>query len=337
MSTVRDHVERWVNASWYGSFRWTLIFLPVLPIVWSVVWLKRRVTSPKAQPINARVPVIVVGGITAGGTGKTPCLIALSQALIKRGHNVGVVSRGYGRKSPQTTIFVEVEHNADDVGDEPLLIKRTVPGIHVLVAQSRQEAVLRLLESRKVDVILSDDGLQHYSLYRDLEILVMDASRALGNGFLIPVGPLREPRSRLASVDCVLIRNGDHPATSFAYVIRGFRNEATGERLSLDAGLAAWQGAQVVAATGLGQPEQYFQMLRRKGLTFESVAVADHAVLPMEEIAASYGPDVVLITGKDAVKLKVPACDNVWVVEIAALLPSHLVDQLDKLMGQRDE
>jgi tetraacyldisaccharide 4'-kinase len=217
------------------------------------------------------------------------------------------------------------------------LIKRTVPAAQVLVAQSRQEGVLRLLEAKKVDVILSDDGLQHYSLYRDLEILIIDASRALGNGFLLPVGPLREPRSRLATVDCVLVRNGDHPATSFVYVIKGFRNEGTGERLSLDAGLAAWQGAQVVAATGLGQPEQYFQMLRRKGLTFESVAVADHAVLPMKEIIASYAADVVLITGKDAVKLKGPACDTVWVVEIEALLPSHLVEQLDKLMAQRVE
>ena len=337
MSAIRDHVERWVNASWYGPFQWTLIFLPLLPVVWSLVWLKRRVSAHTVQPIDSSVPVIVVGGITAGGTGKTPCLIALSQTLIKQGYNVGVVSRGYGRQSPETSVLVQATDNAGAVGDEPLLIKRTVPAAHVLVAQSRQEAVLRLLEVKKVDVILSDDGLQHYSLYRDLEILVMDASRALGNGFLLPVGPLREPRSRLASVDCVLIRNGDHPATSFVYVIKGFRNEATGERLSLDAGLAAWQGAQVVAATGLGQPEQYFQMLRRKGLTFESVTVADHAVLPIEEIAASYVPDVVLITGKDAVKLKVPACDNVWVVEIEALLPSHLVDQLDKLMGQRDE
>ena len=313
------------------------MFFPLLPAVWSLVWLKRRVTAHKAQPIDPRVPVIVVGGITAGGTGKTPCLIALSQVLVKRGYRVGVVSRGYGRKSPEATIFVEVEHNAADVGDEPLLIKRTVPAAQVLVAQSRQEGVLRLLEAKKVDVILSDDGLQHYSLYRDLEILIIDASRALGNGFLLPVGPLREPRSRLATVDCVLVRNGDHPATSFVYVIKGFRNEGTGERLSLDAGLAAWQGAQVVAATGLGQPEQYFQMLRRKGLTFESVAVADHAVLPMKEIIASYVADVVLITGKDAVKLKGPACDTVWVVEIEALLPSHLVEQLDKLMAQRVE
>ena len=337
MSKVRDHVERWVNASWYGSFRWTLIFLPLLPVVWSLVWLKRRVTAQKARPVDSRVPVIVVGGITAGGTGKTPCLIALSQTLIKRGYNVGVVSRGYGRKSPETTIFVEAEHSAEDVGDEPLLIKHTVPGVHVLVAQSRQEAVLRLLEAKTVDVILSDDGLQHYPLYRDFEILVMDASRGLGNGFLLPVGPLREPRSRLSSVDCVLVRNGVHPTTSFVYVIKGFRSVITGERLSLDAGLAAWQGAQVVAATGLGQPEQYFEMLKRKGLTFDTLTVADHAVLPMEEIAAGYVPDVVLITEKDAVKLKGPACDNVWVVEIEALLPSHLVDQLDKLMGQRGE
>ena len=134
MSKVRDHVERWVNASWYGSFRWTLIFLPLLPVVWSLVWLKRRVTAQQARPVDSRVPVIVVGGITAGGTGKTPCLIALSQTLIKRGYNVGVVSRGYGRKSPETTIFVEAEHSAEDVGDEPLLIKHTVPGVHDFIA-----------------------------------------------------------------------------------------------------------------------------------------------------------------------------------------------------------
>ena len=110
--------------------------------MWSLVWLKRRVTAHKAQPIDPRVPVIVVGGITAGGTGKTPCLIALSQTLIKQGYNVGVVSRGYGRRSPETTVLVEAADNAAAVGDEPLLIKRTVPAAHVLVAQSRQEACL---------------------------------------------------------------------------------------------------------------------------------------------------------------------------------------------------
>ena len=151
---------------------------------------------------------MVIGGLTAGGTGKTPTLIALARYLSGRGFRVGVVSRGYGRTTDDSSLLVSEEHAHDEVGDEPLLIKRSAPKTHVIVGKSRKKAAKSLIREFGVHVILSDDGLQHYDLPRDFEVAVIDADRGLGNGWLLPVGPLREPRERLSSVDFVLERNG---------------------------------------------------------------------------------------------------------------------------------
>ena len=334
MTIGRDRLEDLVNRSWYGGSRWTYVFLPVVPLVAFVVWWRRRF-RPRARFAELGAPVIVVGGLTAGGTGKTPTLIALARYFAGRSFRVGIISRGYGRKTTQSTIFVEAEHHPDEVGDEPLLIKQSAPSAAVVVAISRVEAARSLCREHGVEIVLSDDGLQHYALPRDFEIAVVDSERRSGNGCLIPVGPLREPIARLQSVDFVLERNGPDTDSALIYRPEGFyRLDGSGAVPASEASYQ-WRGKAIVAATGLGQPSQFFKLLNHLGLKFENVTVADHAQLNIAAIKKEFNPDVIVVTAKDAVKLDVEECDNVWTLEIEAALPDSLYLAIERCL-ERD-
>ena len=333
MTRGRDWLEDAVNRSWYGRFGITFLFLPLQPIAALVIWWRRRFRSrEKFAAVGA--PIIVVGGLTAGGTGKTPTLIALARHLSGKGFKVGVVSRGYGRKSGESGLLVEVDHSAEEVGDEPLLIKRSVPTASVMVGDSRLAAARSLFREQGVSVILSDDGLQHYALPRDFEIAVLDANRRFGNGWLLPVGPLREPIQRLQSVDFVLERNGSNAASAFHYVPTRFVTVDGKDQLSITNALSQWLGKRIVAATGLGQPSQFFDLLGDLGLECETVNVADHAVLDLRAIETNFQPDIVVITAKDAVKLDVESCHNIWVLEVEAELPDSLYLAIEQSLQQ---
>ena len=331
MTTGRDWLEEAVNRSWYGRFGWTFLFLPFVPFAALVVWWRRRF-RPRARFAAVGAPVIVVGGLTAGGTGKTPTLIALARYLSGRGFHVGIVSRGYGRKAGGPGLLVETDHTADKVGDEPLLIKRSVPTASVVVGDSRLAAARSLCREHGTSVILSDDGLQHYALPRDFEIAVVDADRRFGNGWLVPVGPLREPIKRLDSVDFVLQRNGSDPDNAFCYQPAKWVSVDGKADLSIEDALSQWSGSRIVAATGLGQPSQFFNLVNDLGFTSDAVAIADHATLDLREIKERYQPDIVVITAKDAVKLDAESCDNVWVLEIEAKLPETLYSAIEQCL-----
>ncbi|EHQ57242.1 lipid-A-disaccharide kinase [gamma proteobacterium HIMB55] len=333
MTTGRDWLEDAVNRSWYGRIGVTYLLLPLQPIAALVIWWRRRF-RPRAKFAALGAPIIVVGGLTAGGTGKTPTLIALVRYLSGKGLKVGVVSRGYGREAGKSGLLVEVEHSAEKVGDEPLLIKRSVPTASVMVGDSRLAAARSLFREQGVSVILSDDGLQHYALPRDFEIAVLDANRRFGNGWLLPVGPLREPIKRLQSVDFVLERNGSDPASAFHYVPTRLVTVDGKERLSVSDASNQWAGKKVVAATGLGQPSQFFSLLSDLGLECETVNVADHAVLDLWAIETHFQPDIVVVTAKDAVKLEVESCHNVWVLEVEAELPDSLYLAIEQSLKQ---
>lgn len=333
MTTGRDWLEEAVNRSWYGRIGITYLLLPLQPIAALVVWWRRRF-RPRAKFAAVGAPIIVVGGLTAGGTGKTPTLIALARYLSGKGFKVGVVSRGYGRKSGESGLLVEVDHSAEKVGDEPLLIKRSVPNASVVVGDSRLAAARSLRREHGVSIILSDDGLQHYGLPRDFEIAVLDADRRFGNGWLVPVGPLREPIKRLQSVDFVLERNGSDPATAFHYVPTRFVTADGEEQLLASEASSQWAGKKVIAATGLGQPSQFFNLVHNLGLECEAVNVADHAVLDLEAIEKAFQPDIVVITAKDAVKLEMESCNNVWVLEVEAELPDSLYLAIEQCLKQ---
>ena len=333
MRSRREGLERAFNNAWYRGAKWTLIFLPMIPFVMLMTYL-RRSFRPQSGFAALGAPVVVIGGLTAGGTGKTPTLITLARYLSGRGFRVGVVSRGYGRTTDDSSLLVSDEHTHDEVGDEPLLIKRSAPKTHVIVGKSRKKAAQSLIREFGVHVILSDDGLQHYDLPRDFEVAVIDADRGLGNGWLLPVGPLREPRARLSSVDFVLERNGSVESRALSYAPKRFISLKTQQTLTVDEARDLFSGMSLVAATGLGQPAQFFAMLRHMGFEFTEVAVADHALLPLREIQESHDPQYVVVTAKDAVKLDNQACDNVWVIDVEAQLPESLMSSLEQLLDR---
>jgi tetraacyldisaccharide 4'-kinase len=333
MRSRREGLERAFNNAWYRGAKWTLIFLPLIPFVMLMTYL-RRSFRPQSGFAALGAPVVVIGGLTAGGTGKTPTLITLARYLSGRGFRVGVVSRGYGRTTDDSSLLVSDEHTHDEVGDEPLLIKRSAPKTHVIVGKSRRKAAKSLIREFGVNVILSDDGLQHYDLPRDFEVAVIDADRGLGNGWLLPVGPLREPRERLSSVDFVLERNGSVESRALSYAPKRFISVKTQQTLTVDEARDLFSGMSLVAATGLGQPAQFFAMLRHMGFEFTELAVADHALLPLREIQESHDPQYVVVTAKDAVKLDNQACDNVWVIDVEAQLPEALMSSLEQLLDR---
>ena len=329
MSTTQGALERLLNHIWYGN---SLLSWCLIPLTWPVRWAiqrRRRNAAPKGATAEG-VTVIVIGGLTAGGTGKTPVLIGLGKRLAEQGYRVGVVSRGYGgAHGPEPHSVTEVD-TAAVVGDEPLLIQREL-GVPVVVCADRKRALEALTDEGAVDVVLSDDGLQHYPMPRDIELLVLDAERGLGNGRLLPAGPLREPASRLASVDFVLERNSDDPDRGFTYQPSGALHLASGRQVTWFECVAEWQAQSLVAMTGLGQPAQFFEMLRGQGLSAEAETLGDHEAMTQAHLDAR-GEQVVLITAKDAAKLPECADPRVWVVAIEVALPSSLLTRLTALL-----
>jgi tetraacyldisaccharide 4'-kinase len=263
------------------------------------------------------VPVVVVGGITVGGAGKTPLAIWLAQQLAARGRRPGVVSRGYGGDY-RGVHAVAVGDSAELVGDEPLLIRRRAD-VPVYVGHRRVEAARALLAECDCDLILCDDGLQHYALARDVEIVVLDR-RGFGNGLPLPAGPLREPPSRLTEVDAVVGNGWPGPA--------GFRMRLEGDRLyRLDDARETCaaddlRGLRLHAVAGIGEPQRFFDHLAVLGLDGAWHAFADHHVYRAEDLA--FDGDAIVTTEKDAVKLAGLASLPVWVLPVDAVVEPDL-------------
>lgn len=320
----RAWLEKQAEAAWYEGAKWAWLLRPLSLLMLPIIRLRRKrfFTKPPARP---PLTVVVVGGITVGGTGKSPVVMALASALMDRQARVGIISRGYGgARNPEPKLVDPEQHTAAEVGDEPLMMARALQ-IPVVVSPDRARSVAWLTANTAVDIVLSDDGLQHYVMWRDFEIAVIDADRGLGNGWLLPAGPLREPADRLSSVDWLLERNGEQPHTGFSYRVTGLRHAQSGRRSEFEMQVYEWQGQRLLAATGLGQPRQFFDMLTGLGLEVQTLAVGDHEALDRDAIAAM-DVDIILITAKDEVKLAKPVDTRIWVVEIAADLPEGLVD-----------
>jgi len=284
----------------------------------------------KSCRVNA--PVIVVGNITVGGAGKTPLVIWLVEVLRDAGYRPGVVSRGYGGRSPCWPQRVEADSDPREVGDEPVLLARRCR-CPVVVAPDRVAAARTLLADYPCDVILCDDGLQHYRLARDLEIAVIDGARGLGNGFLLPAGPLREPPGRLASVDFVVSNHGAPRTGAFRMTL------AAGQAVNLaDPGLtrplASFRGGAVRAVAGIGNPGRFFSLLQDFGIRILEQPFPDHHPFTAADLDfADRLP--VLMTEKDAVKCQSLARDTFWYVPVAARvdpeLPTRLLARLAAL------
>ncbi|HVE89248.1 MAG TPA: tetraacyldisaccharide 4'-kinase [Burkholderiaceae bacterium] len=286
------------------------------------------------RPARLDVPVVVIGNLYVGGTGKTPLTVELVRALTARGWRPGIVSRGYGAEDSQARL-VRKEDAARRVGDEPLLIVRATIS-PVAIGKRRVEAARRLRAAHpECDVIVADDGLQHLQLARDMEIALIN-HRRLGNGWLLPAGPLREPRSRLDRVDAIVLNGPEAEITAAVphYQMRTRVNSAFAlhnPKLRIElASLAAEQrthGWRLTAAAGIGAPDRFFSMLRAAGLAIEELPLADHfdyQTNPFSECVA----DRILITEKDAVK----CADNSWLASDPRLWVVPLVTEIDSAL-----
>lgn len=276
---------------------------------------------------RAPVPVVVVGNLTAGGNGKTPVVIWLVEQLQKRGIRPGVVSRGYGGKATQYPLLLTAETATAEAGDEPVLIfQRT--GAPVAVSPVRSDAVQALVAKHAVQIIITDDGLQHYALARDKEIVVIDGVRRFGNGWWLPAGPMRERASRLKSVDAVIVNGGEAKAGEIPMrLLPGMAvNLVTGERRSVS------QLPALVAMAGIGHPPRFFATLEQCGARLEKrVPLADHQALVEGQVDLLTVPGQTLImTEKDAVKCRAFAKENWWYLPVDAELSGEQPEQLLK-------
>lgn len=303
-----------LEQAWYEKQRWVYLLAPLALLFGAVSMLRRLVYRLGLYKVfHTPQPVIVVGNITAGGTGKTPVVMHVVQALQARGLKPAVISRGYGGRAPSYPFRVHAETDAAESGDEPLLLAQRLQ-VPVVVDPDRARAAASIAVSQ-ANVLVSDDGLQHYRLGRNAEIVVVDAARRQGNGWLLPVGPLRESARRLRKVDAVLVNGGGQREASFALHSEAAINLLTGERRAL----SEFAGLELLAIAGTGNPQRFFRQLQAFGMVLRTRAFPDHHAYQLHELQAMSSNGVVM-TEKDAVKCLPLArqlhADNWWSVPI---------------------
>jgi tetraacyldisaccharide 4'-kinase len=303
-----------LNGIWYGKSPLRFALLPVSAAYVGLTRLRRTAYRRGWRPtVQTPVPVIVVGNVSVGGTGKTPFVIWLAEQLKQRGRKVGIVTRGYLGKGSEWPRAVTAQSDPREVGDEPVLLARRT-GCPVVAGPDRVACVEALLANARVDVVLSDDGLQHYRLARAFEVAVVDGARGMGNGLCLPAGPLREPVSRLQEVDAIVVNGGDwgHAGVFRAEaVVTKVYHLKDGSLRTLD----SFRAAPVHAVAGIGNPQRFFDLLRDAKLDVEAHPLEDHAEITLDELTFDE-PGAVLITEKDAVKCEHLKANGVWCVVV---------------------
>jgi len=309
-----------LQAAWYGKGKRPWWTSPLAALYGGLSSLRRTLYRLGwLRGVLLPVPVVVIGNISVGGTGKTPLTIALADALRQRGYRPGVVSRGYGG-TEQGPLLLDETPDPVRVGDEPCLIRAA--GTPVAVGRDRPAAAHLLIDAG-CDVVIADDGLQHYRLQRDIEICVIDGTRRFGNQQLLPAGPLREPLTRLARTDFLVCnggeaRSGEVPMTLQGGMVRGL---VDGHQQSLD----AFRTERVHAVAGIGHPQRFFDSLRAQGLDVIEHPFPDHHAYRADDLAFGDGASV-LMTEKDAVKCRSLALPHWWAVPVRAVLPESFLD-----------
>lgn len=311
-------LDGWLQALWYGGSPLAWLLLPFAGLFGLVTGCRRLAYRSGWLAVHRLpVPVLVVGNITVGGTGKTPVTAWLAGLCRDAGLRPGIVSRGYGGRPSASPRLVGADDDAADVGDEPLLLRRQT-GVPVCVHPDRVAAGRRLIDEG-VNVIIADDGLQHYRLHRDLEIVVLDGERRLGNGFLLPAGPLREGAARLRRADLVLA-NGGQPGEG-EFPLRSGIGRLRALDGSVHCALEVLHGHAVRAVAGIGNPGRFHAQLAAAGLRVEPVAVPDHGRVDLPALARASTVPIVM-TEKDAVKYRpVHGGCPVWVAELELVVP----------------
>lgn len=333
---MRASIESWLHRQWTKRGLLACALSPLSLVFLSAARKRRKNLVPKAIP----VPVVVVGNIYVGGTGKTPVTIALVKELIRRGWRPAVISRGFGRKD-ELPKLVTPTSPAAEVGDEPLLIAQQAR-VPVAVARDRVAAAHLILDKfPECNLMISDDGLQHYGLARDVEIAVVGA-RGLGNGWVLPAGPLREPPSRLDEVDAIVLNATEDTFDSrtprfAATAVLGKARSLDGAK-SLDLDELAASGKTVRAAAGIAAPGRFFAMLRAHDIEGEMVELGDHFAFDSNPFKNAK-EDVILITGKDAVKCRqhpeLAKDERIYWVEYLVDIDPYLVDFIENKLKEK--
>ena len=307
---------------WYKPLGWKARLLRPLS------WLYLAVTALRAacyryglfRVTKVSAPVIVVGNISVGGTGKSPMVAYLVKHLQSLGWRPGIVSRGYGGTLNRTPTLLTTQHTAHQVGDEALMLFQQL-GVPVVVGIKRAKAAAYLLEQTDCTIVISDDGLQHHALARDLELIMVDAKRQFGNGLCLPAGPLRESSARIRRTPWVIYTSGErerytlnlHPGDCYAL------GDSSGVMP-----LAQLRGKSVHAVAGIGYPGRFFKTLRDLGCEVVEHAYADHHVFKSTDL--QFDDDrFVVITEKDAVKCTALALQGVWILPVVPVLPANFV------------
>jgi tetraacyldisaccharide 4'-kinase len=330
----------WLERYWYRSTPLGIVlYLPSLLFRLAVALRRSLYRAGVFGAVKLPVSVVVIGNITVGGTGKTPLVLWLANFLRERGLRPGIISRGYGGRAAAPQCVTAASDPAT-CGDEPLLLAQR-SGVPVWTGTDRAAAARALLRANpECDVIISDDGLQHYRLARDIEVAVVDGARGVGNGLMLPAGPLREPPSRLATVDAIIINASQSAAVgmrtkapaAFAMALqsRDFHNLLNPDHRAAP---ELFQNRRVHAVAGIGNPQRFFEYLQRLGITFTAHPFPDHHAFRAPDLEFA-DADFVVMTEKDAVKCHSFATEKHWVLRVDAEIDPAFGELIMKKLGK---
>ncbi len=318
-----------INKLWYGDSPLSLLLWPFSLLYQAISELRRAYLQRFGQQ-QFPVPVIVIGNLTVGGVGKTPLVIAIAQRLKMKGLKVGIVSRGYKATIASFPHEVTPQDTAVTVGDEPLLLAKKT-GCPVVIAPKRNEAIDYLLATHQSQIILSDDGLQHYAMGRDIEIVVVDGLRAFGNGLCLPAGPLREKVKRINRVNFLVVNQ------TSTTINTNWKQMKDVYSMTLEPGLftaikdgrelnAAALPRPIAAIAGIGHPQRFFNSLENLGLTIKQYAFSDHYAFQLKDLQLN--EKTLVMTEKDAVKCQYFAQPHWYFLPVEAKLSDSFWDAL---------
>lgn len=329
---MKQKFSRWLQDVWYKEMYISSMFMPLSMLYDDAIRFRTflyRIGIKKKTKLA--VPVVIVGNITVGGTGKTPLILWMARFLKEQGYKPGIISRGYGGNAELWPQWVDEQSDPELVGDEAVLLAKRA-GCPIAVGPKRAEAGQMLLDKSSCDIILSDDGLQHYALERDIEIVVIDGQRRFGNGYALPCGPLREQITRLQTVDLVIVNGVPEEENEFSMTMEGdiaVNLVSKEEKLLTD---FKWIPSHALA--GIGNPKRFFDLLEQKKISIETHAFPDHYQFTEADI--SFNDDKpILMTEKDAVKCFGFASEKHWFVPVKAKPQQQFIDKLLTLIEEK--
>ena len=320
-------IDQIFNNQYYKKSNWIYLFVPLSIFFYCISSLKKYLYRNEfLKTIKIKVPVLIIGNITLGGTGKTPLALDLIEKFLRKGLKPAIISRGYGGSAKNITEVFEFS-DVRAVGDEALLIKAKSK-IPVFIGKDRANVAKILLKKYpETSIIISDDGLQHHRLARDFEIIVIDSQRQFGNGLIFPAGPMREGISKLKQVDAVVYKGANSNSNFYQmkYITKYFKNLLTNKE-ALFKGI---QDKKIVAITAIGNPESFFSTLEGYGLEFKKVTYNDHYLFNKNDFI-KYADYNIVMTEKDAIKCKKFATKNFWVLPLEIKVDERLFQNILK-------